>query len=513
MAQLDRVVVLSEQGDAEQAQSLLDALLREHPDSVPALKVQGMLLEQSGRAQQASLVYRKALQLAPQDSALLFQVGLVSLSAGDADQAIDLLLRGMKVAPGNAQALYYLALAYHAKHNEALAIETIRKCLALEPDNPLVGQKYGEFLANSGDNAAAEQWLLKAQKADPNLKRIDFDIAVASFRNSDLPTADRFATRAAESQPTDLDALRVLAKTKESLSLPQDAKAIFERIVTAQPDDVSSLLGLGQCDLELKDYQAAVDALELVLQLDPAQVNAHFFLSRALSGLGRPVEAKHEAELHSAMLRQNSFIPPKDQLQREQAILDHVVQLLLDNREDEAMRLVEAEDQGNAASPGRGDTILASIYLSMHRFDDARRLLQHALKLDPRSPDAHAYLGELALLQDDLKNAEEGFQAELSLFPHHTLAMAELGEVRYRQQQWAEAAELLSDSRTTTPRLLYLLCDSYFHLGKVASGNLAAETVAAYAKDAPAVMRDLVDLLNRNGQSELAQRLAQNLKR
>jgi hypothetical protein len=36
--------------------------------------------------------------------------------------------------------------------------------------------------------------------------------------------------------------------------------------------------------------------------------------------------------------------------------------------------------------------------------------------------------------------------------------------------------------------------------------------VAAYAKDAPTVMEDLIALLNRNGQSELAQRLSLNLK-
>jgi hypothetical protein len=39
--------------------------------------------------------------------------------------------------------------------------------------------------------------------------------------------------------------------------MPQDAKAVFARIVAARPDDVSSLLGLGQCELELKDYPAA----------------------------------------------------------------------------------------------------------------------------------------------------------------------------------------------------------------------------------------------------------------
>jgi len=512
-AQLDRVVVLAERGDAEKAGALLDVLLKEHPANVPVLKVQGMLLEHEGRAEEASLTYRKALQLAPRDPALLFQVGLDALTAGDADQAIDLLTRGLKIAPRNAQALYYLALAYHQKHNEELALKTIRECLAVEPNNALVWQKFGEFLANSGDSATAEEWLLKAQKTDPNLKRIDFDIAVAAFRNSDLSTANRFATLAAESHPLDLDALRVLAKTKESLSLPQDAKAVFARIVAARPDDVSSLLGLGQCELELKEYQAAVDVLERVLQLDPAQVNAHFFLSRALSGVGRAVEARQEAEVHRVLLRQNSFIPPKEQLEREQAILDHVVQLLLDNREGEALQLVQEEDQGSSNSPGRGDTILASIYLSMHRFDDARRRLQHALQLDPKTPDAHAYLGELALLQDDLAGAEAGFQAELSLFPHHTLSKAELGEIRYRQQRWEEAAELLSDSRTTAPRLLYLLCDSYFRLGKVAKAKLAAETLAAYAKDVPDVMEQLIALLKDNGQTELAVRLEKSVKR
>ena len=115
-------------------------------------------------------------------------------------------------------------------------------------------------------------------------------------------------------------------------------------------------------------------------------------------------------------------------------------------------------------------------------------------------------------MQDDPAGAEGAFQAELSLNPNHTLARAELGEVRYRQQRWAEAAELLVDSKTTMPRLLYLLCDTYFRLGKVSSANLTAETVAAYAKDAPTVMEDLIALLNRNGQSELAQRLSLNLK-
>jgi hypothetical protein len=55
-----------------------------------------------------------------------------------------------------------------------------------------------------------------------------------------------------------------------------------------------------------------------------------------------------------------------------------------------------------------------------------------------------------------------------------------------------------------------MLCDSYFHLGKVSDADLTAETVAAYGRNKPEVIKELTDLLVRNGQTELAQRLSAN---
>ena len=503
---------MAEHGDPEQALALINTLLEQHPDFVSALKVQGMLLENAGRGQEAAASYERALKLAPKDPALLFQVGLDRLMAGDKERAIELLLRGLKIVPGNGQALYYLAQAYHEKGDEELALKTIQECLKVQPNNPLVWQKYGDFLSNSGNNVAAQQWLQKARQADPKLPQIDFDLGVASYKNMDLATAEICATRAAESQPDDIKVLTLLANTKERLSEPREAKALFERILAVKPEDGPSLLGLGHCELELEDYQAAVDTLERVLRLDPTQIDAHFFVSRALGKLGRTAEAKHEAELHHKMVEQNSYVPPKDQLERESVIRDQVVQLLLDNHEDDALRIAQASYKGASVSPGSGYTFLASLYLAMHRLDDAQRVLNRALAADPKTPDANTYLGKLALIQDDVAGAERHFQLELSLYPNHTLARAELGEARYRQGRWAEAADLLADSKTRAPRLLYLLCDSYFRAGKVSSANLTAETMVAYAVNAPEVMQELIDLLNRNGQPELARRLSQRMK-
>jgi lipoprotein NlpI len=54
----------------------------------------------------------------------------------------------------------------------------------------------------------------------------------------------------------------------------QEARNAFERILTFKPDDVESLLGLGQREVELKNYPAAVDRLQSVLRLDPTRLLA-----------------------------------------------------------------------------------------------------------------------------------------------------------------------------------------------------------------------------------------------
>jgi tetratricopeptide (TPR) repeat protein len=208
-------------------------------------------------------------------------------------------------------------------------------------------------------------------------------------------------------------------------------------------------------------------------------------------------------------MEQNSSRPPKEQIDYENGIRDRVAQLLIDNREDEALRQARQGFKDEPVSPGSEYAFVGSVYLAMRRLDGAQRVLNRALELDAKTPEANTYLGRIALLQNDLDGAEKHFQRELALYPYHSLARAELGEVRYRQGNWSEAVALLDSSKTTIPRLLYLLCDSYFRLGKISVANLTAETIATYAKDSPEVMQQLVDLLKRNGQDELAGQLWQ----
>ena len=506
--QLQQAFTMAQDGDQLGALALTEALLEKHPDFVPALKLQGVLQERSGQSSTAWLTRQKALSLAPNDAELLLTMGIHRLATGETVQAIILLRHRLRLLPMDGESLYYLAQAYHLSGNDELALKSIRDCVRVEVDNPSVWQKYGEILSSSGDNPTALRWLLKARQLDATLERIDYDIAVASFYSMDLPGALRYAAGEAKQHPNDLHVLALYAAVTLKLSQWQDAKTVFERILALKNDDAAALLGLGECELELKNDQTSVDVLTHLLQVDPTQIAAHFFLARALRGLGKISEAQHETELHDTMMQQISFAQPKQDSVRQKVIWDHAEQLLADHRENDALRLVREGISGPSATRGSAHVFVGAIYLSMGNSGDALRNLNLALSIDPTARGAHTYKGIRDLLKGDIGEAERDFQAELALDPNNRLAKAELGEVRYRQERWSDAVDQLTQSKTATPRLLYMLCDSYFRLGRVESANLTAEVLAAYATTEPGILAGLIDLLNRNGQATLAQRIS-----
>jgi tetratricopeptide (TPR) repeat protein len=507
MSQLHQAIAIAEQGDENRALALTQDLLAQHPNFEPALKFQGALLEDLGNGPGAIASFQAALKLAPADPELLFKVGLYQLQTSHNAEAINLLARALKYTPRDRDTLYYLAQAYHLNGDSDLALKTIQQCLKVDPNNASVWQKYGELLCSSGDCQAATEWLLKAQQSDPTLDRIDFDLGVASFRSMDLDQALQYSTQAAQRKPNDLTVQALLAAVYVKLGKWQDAKPIFQSILQVKRDDVPSLLGLGQCELELKNYQQAADLLEQLVRQDPTQILAHFYLSRAYAGLGRTSDAKYEAELHRTMLEQASSAGPQGDAAQENKVWDQARQLLLENKESAALQLFRDQSKGPFATPAGSYVLAGTLYSSMDRPIDAERCLHKALELDPTVRGAHTSLGILALQQNNLDKAESEFKAELAIHPNDQSALAELGEIRYHQARWADAANLLSKSKTMVPSLLFILCDSYFHLGDVKNANLTAELLVTYSKDQPQAVQGVIDLLNRNQQQDLAQKL------
>lgn len=504
---LQRAVSLAESGHPREAMALDEQILQQNPRFSSAIKLKGMLLEDSGNAAAAAAAYEQAFALAPQDPDLLLKTGIHQLVTGYPAEARARLARYTRLQPRDGDAWFYLAQAYHLNREDRLALSAMHESVQLEPGNALVMQKYGEMLASTGDYPSALQWLLKAQVADPRLPEVEYDIGSADSNLMDLPNAEVHLTRAVELKADDPNALEMLGETQIKLSKWSEAGETYRRLLTVHPNDPDALLGMGQAELGLKDDAAAVDAFTRALGIDPTLFRAHFYLSRAYAAQGKTPEAQHEARLHELMMEQMTFVEAAVREQREAELRDQARALLREHDEQAVLRLYKEHFQDSAVSPGASYVFVGKTYLFMGQTDDALRVFRHALQIEPKVHGVHTYEGILDLKLGDLADADAQFRAELANDPNYQMAIAEMGEVRYRQQQWREAVTWLAKSKTMRPELLYMLCDSYFHLGKVEEADLNAEAAAAYGRKDADFMRGLLDLLRINQQDALAAQL------
>jgi tetratricopeptide (TPR) repeat protein len=505
--QFHRALELAQHGDSQQAMAIVQQVLDTDPRYAPALKLKGMLLQDAGHSAEAGATFEEGLKYAPNDPDLLFETGIYKLATGDKADALKLLEYCAKLQPRDGDTFFYLAQAYHLNGHDDEAIRAIERGAQLEPDNAAVWQKYGELQCTGSDCAQGLKLLEKAQQMDATLPRLDYDIGSADYKLMDLAGAEQSLSRAVASHPDDAIALDLLASTEIRLSNWQAAKEDYTRLSTYKPSDPDVLLSLGHCEVELKDYATAVSTLQQLLRFAPERFVAHFYLSRAYAAMGNADAAQHEAALHQLMMSQATFIGLSGVEARESKIAAQAQELLKAHRKDEARQLYLNSFKGTTASVADSWVFVGKLELYSDKGAEGIKDLNHALELDPRVHGAHTYEGIYDLKLGSLDRAEAEFKAELANDPSYQLAIAEMGEVRYHEQQWQEAANYLAKSKTVTPELIYLLCDAYFHLNRPADADLNAESAAVYGRHDPQFMRGLIDLLQRNGQNELAGRL------
>ena len=509
-AQFRQALELSQHGQTDKALEAVNNLLGAHPNYVAGWKLKGSLLEDAGRRAEAAEAYQKGLKLAPSDPDLLYKVGVYQLVAGDRGRAAELLSHYVRLEPKDGDGWFYLAQAYHLSNRHDQALTAIRACLKLKPNDPAVWQKYGELLVSSGDGENGFTWLQKAYQANPRLERIDYDLGVASLDRMDFKSAEQFAQTAAAARPADISVLHLLATVDVKLSRWHEALTAYQKILGLNSKDSDALLGYGRCQLELKQFSDAIDTLKRQLAADPANILAHYYLSRAYNAIGDTAEAQHQADLHQRMVEQSSFASSALGSEQDRAVWSQARKMVQDGQEDQALALFRHDAMAATTSPGQPYFLVGALDLYLGKQSDGLRNLRRALELDPKLRGPRTYLGIVDMQQNKLEDAERQFTTEIANDPNYQIAVAELGVVRYRQERWADAADQLSRSHTRNPSLLLPLCDAYFHLGKVKEANLTAELAAAYAKDDQATLDSLAALLTRNGQTEVAQRLSAN---
>jgi protein O-GlcNAc transferase len=194
----------------------------------------------------------------------------------------------------------------------------------------------------------------------------------------------------------------------------EEAMQCYRQALAVAPDDVGALVNLGFVLNELQLFAEARPHLEEAILLDPKQDDAFYILATVHRNSGNPDKAIDN--LRAVLDLKSDFAACRLELCR-----------LLFERGDvqEAKRVIEA---GIAIQPDEPDFhfYLGNLHLESSEFDEAVACFQKTLALRPSHLEAHNNLGKAYLEQGELDAAVRSYRSVIALDPSYPYAHSTL---------------------------------------------------------------------------------------
>jgi tetratricopeptide (TPR) repeat protein len=302
-AVLDEAATAFEQGRAAEAGQKLEAVLRNHPNDLRALILNGAVLDSLQRYGEAESYYQRALKLAPGSAQVLNNAANHYLAAGDRKRARELYLKAIAAEPHHANANLQLAqISVEAGHGaEALvylnrlddaansspemlllrarALALAGRCLdagqllgqleARADASPSVFFSSGMALAECKQYDHAEKSFSRALDANPADFDILYNLGQAALRAGHAGRATAILETALKQHPEDTDCLYALSQAYLKENRPLDAAALLTKAQRRAPERADVLLLLAETSARLGFYRDAAVAYDGYLKLKP----------------------------------------------------------------------------------------------------------------------------------------------------------------------------------------------------------------------------------------------------
>lgn len=311
----------------------------------------------------------------------------------------------------------------------------------------------GKLLMAAQTPEAAEASLLNAQALNTGDFRWPYYLAQLARTQGQPDKSLALFDRALQLQPEDVATLVWLGETNLQLGRPQIAEPHFTRALALQSNSVSARYGLGRAALAQNDFRRAVTHLEDVLRRDPKAAAVHYPLSVAYDGLGEKAKAAEHLRR-----RANYEILPADPLMVDlEGLLDSPQTF-----ETQGIRALERNDYATAADEFRKGLALAPDSAALHHRlgsalvllgdkSAARRAFDEAVRLQPSYFLAHYSLGVLFHEDGQLDEAIARFMAAVEARPTYTEARLRLASTLRRAGRPADAVGHYEQALTTQP--------------------------------------------------------------
>jgi tetratricopeptide (TPR) repeat protein/serine/threonine protein kinase len=334
----------------------------------------------------AEAEFRETLLVEPNYFAAHLGLGNTLLAQRKYREAEVAYLETLKLRKDFLPALSNLGTALQRQGKFAEAVEAYQKALQLQKDNAKIHLGLGKTYCDQGNFAAAEAELQEALRlhqqgkdiVEPGETRLDLaslhaNLGIALENQGKLGEAEKHFRKACDLKPNDPDYL--------------------------------NMLGAFLCDYK-REYDAALEAFNKALQVDPKYAMAHCNIANVM---------RNKGEISKAVA---SF--------QKALELDPELALAHNN--------------------------LGNIYMRQGKLAEAMDHYRKAIRSEPSYAMAHYNLGNALLQLNKLPEAAEEFRAAVHFKPGYTKAHHALGQALWQQDKVSEAAAACREALRLEPK-------------------------------------------------------------
>ena len=363
-----------------------------------------------------ALSFTGCMQSPQVKSAKAVEAGKKLLQKNDPSRAILQFRNAIQATPKNAEAFYQLSLGYWAVGDVRMAIGSLRKALELNPKHVEAQLRMAQIMSIASDPALvkdAQQRLAKMLEEAPDNADTLHALSFTELKLGEPENAIEHLGRAMALAPNDIMIAVSLAQAKLQQQDAKGAEQVLRKVVQSSPKSANAAVMLGTFYRSQKRWPEAEQEFQRAVSLEPNNGQALLDLAKLQNSLGRKADAEQNFKRLSA-LPDKTFKPL------------HAIFLFQEGRRDEAIRKFEnlaKEDPEDRQARVR----LIAAYRTAKREADAEKVLDQALKKNPKDADALLQRGEMFIVSAKYDRAEMDLNQVLHLRPdsaevHYILA-------------------------------------------------------------------------------------------
>ena len=243
-----------------------------------------------GQVNSARSKFLEALELAPDDPQLQNRLGMLEMSAGNPKKAMNYYTEACRLAPDVSR--YHMRLGDSLQRQEKFedAIKAYAASLELEPKNAPAWNNRGFANFNINRWNEALRCYDESMRSDPSYAVAWYNYGYTLQLSGRLNDSKDYYQKAVDLDPSDKIAWNNLANVHYNQGQYERSIEIYKKSLELDPDYVIAVNNIGNALDHLHRYEEAIPYHEQAIELDSTFHYAWMAKGRALVKLGKPEE-------------------------------------------------------------------------------------------------------------------------------------------------------------------------------------------------------------------------------